>query len=234
MNTFTWKLLDFDTNLFGFKTAKIDEIKTGSVPNLVSDLKKNGIRYATYRVHSNEISLIHELENNGFVTVDGYVALKGDMSRASDITDSSIRIAQANDVPFLKEIASTIFTSSRFYNDPLIPDEKGGEMFSKWIENSIVGTAADEVLVITDHGDAIGFITIQYSGHIPLVGVHKHHQGKGHAKKLIQAAKKKLKDKEIQNIQIETQLQNIPAMRSYLSSGFKVVEAFFTLRWSDL
>lgn len=231
---FSWELLELDTALFGFKTAKIIQLGQEQVSSLIAELQKNKVRYATYRVPSTDIALLHELEKNMFCLVDILVSLQTSIREMTVITDSHIVDASISDIRELKQIASLIFQFSRFHNDPLIPNEKANELFALWIENSVQKKAADDVLVYKDKGRILGFITLQKTGHIPLIGVAPQAQGIGIAQKLLLAALHTFKKRHTYSIHIETQLQNLPAVRSYLTAGFKLTKSHITYRWSNL
>jgi len=231
---FKWTFQSFDTDFFGFKTAKIMDVTTNAVPDLLQDLKRNKINYASYRLLANKFSIIHDLEKNGFILVDGTIALELNNYETENKKFSKIRNATKDDISALRKIARTIFINTRFYADPVIPRRKAGELYAKWIENSVLGKAADEVLVWEENSKLLGFVTLQKSGHIVLIGVNKSTQGKGIGRILIEASLPYFKRWKAQTVFLETQTTNIPAIRSYQSCGFKIVDSFLTFRWTDL
>ncbi len=232
--TFSWEPLDLDTGIFGFKTAKITHVSPDTISGLKNDLQRNKVRYATYRLPSTDIPAIQTLEVHGFILVDILIGLKAEIENTVLTSDSYIGIANGDDIPRLREIASSIFRFNRFFNDPLIPVKKANEMFALWIENSVRGIAADETLVYRDKEKILGFVTLQNKGHIPLIGVAPHAQGKGIARTLLHAALHSFQKRGVFAADIETQLQNVPAVRSYTAAGFRITDSFVTYRWSDL
>lgn len=241
---YSWEHSPFDTEILGFVVAKIKNIKSGNVTSLVTDLKKNKVLYATYRLPANSFSLIYELEKAGFIIVDGLISLNIDLREVILLPiEKNIREAKRKDVQKLKRIAREAFFLNRFYTDPIIPKDKAPLVYEKWIENSVLGKKADKVLLfeegeiagfISKACKAIGFITLEKQGRIPLVAVSKDFQGKGIARKLINAALAQFKKWGVKEIQISTAMFNIPALRVYQACGFKIVESYFTFRWSSL
>lgn len=230
---FSFDLSQFDTDLFGFKVAKINSISTeDAVIDIIKKLRGEGVKYASYRIHANDFPIIHSLERNGFLLVDGLISLKGiipqDNERSKSITDASLD--QLDD---LKSLAREVFSLNRFYNDPIIPKDKANELYAVWMENSLKGKAADKVLVYMDKGEVLGFLTLQKNGHIPLAGVSEKARGRGIAKKLITYSFDIFRNWGSSEVFIETQMGNIPALRAYLSCGFKIVDSHLTFRWVD-
>ncbi len=229
----SWKLDDFDSEVFGFKVAKIETLDRENVKNLIKDLVTNKVKYATYRVQSNNFSTIHALEKSGFILVDGLISLDINTSNIEvGQPANQIREADKNDLKELKNLTSGLYSTSRIFKDNLISKDKANEFYVRWIENSILGKAADSVLIWEEDGKILGYITLQKKGQIPLLGVSKEARGKGIARKLTNASFNKFKEWKVENITIETQMGNIPALRVYSACGFKIIDSFLTLRWA--
>jgi ribosomal protein S18 acetylase RimI-like enzyme len=62
--------------------------------------------------------------------------------------------------------------------------------------------------------------------------VGKEFQGNGIGKMLVKSALSYIKDSGGDNAKIETQIQNISAIRAYASCGFKAIETYLTFAWS--
>lgn len=233
---YTWELNEFDTTILGFKTAKITSIESAQdVSALIKDLSDNKIEYATFRIEANNFNIIHALESAGFLLVDGLLALQ--LTLSEEITEMhhpEVIEATMNHLKELQQLAGTVFEDTRFYNDTVIPIEKANKIYEVWIENSLKKTAADKTFIWYENNSILGFITIQLKGHIPLVGVSQSARGKGIAKKMVQAAINEFKKHNISNVEIETQMANIPAIRAYQANGFKITQSYLTYRWSVL
>lgn len=231
---YSWDLLTFDTRLFGFKTAKINFVEAGSVRELISDLVQEKIEYATYRLPANNFSLVRELEQAGFLLVDGLLSLELDLKNMQLLSvDRNIREAKEQDIKDLREIAGRMLIANRFYNDPIIPKEKARQLYEDWAENSVHKKKADRVLVLEEDRKILGFITLEKLGRIALVAVDKNSQGKGIAKKIINAGLSIFKKWGVQKVYIETAIFNISALRAYQACGFKIASSYLTFRWSN-
>lgn len=228
---YSWKVDDFDSKVFGIKVVKINDLDPKQINNLVGDLVKNKVKYATIRVQSNNPGLVHRLESKGFILVDGLISLDLDLDRVELTTDSSIRDAKNSDVTQLKKLTTDLYSGTRITNDPLI-HARASEYYIKWIENSVKGEVADSVLVWEEQGEILGYVTLQKEGQIPLIGVSEKARGKGIAASLLHAAFAKFKKWKVKKISIDTQMGNIPALRAYQGAGFKIVDSYLTFRWA--
>src|SRR3989338_7402728 len=103
----------YDSKIFGFRVAKIhsinDPVKPSSldqsIKDLIRDLIKNKFVYATYRVAANKFPLIHSLEENGFILVDGLVSLETNIEDVVFEDVPEVRIANRKDKKNLESIA---------------------------------------------------------------------------------------------------------------------------------
>lgn len=229
---------DFDTIMLGLKTAKITLIEkpgdysevSQSVDALQKQLNDN-FQYASIRYPTEYFAVTHSLEDKGFRVVDVTVQLIAQIDVHS-IGKTTYRTAISGDIESIRKLAHGIFLHNRFFNDPLIPNEKSHELYATWAENCILKKAAQETLIIEEGGIIQGFIGIKKDGHVALIGVSKDAQGKGIGKQLISAALEKFSEWGLKESILETQATNIPALRVYQACGFKVTQSFITLRWS--
>lgn len=236
---YSWKLDKFDSEVLGFKVAKILDIKSNGsgkiledrLRSLLTELNKNKVRYASYRIRANDFPVIHALESAGFILVDGLISLSIDTFSAMPEVAPEIREARKSDLLKLKKLTSGLYSTTRITNDPLISKERANKYYMKWIENSVKGSAADSVLVWEEKGKILGYVTLQKKGQIPLIGVSEKARGRGIGKELIYAALATFKSWGLENVKIETQVANIPALRVYQACGFKIISSHLTFRW---
>jgi len=237
---YSWKLSKFDTEILGYKVAKIINIKNNgddvsilrNIHALNKNLKKSNIKYATYRVNANNYPVIHALEKSGYILVDGLITLETITNLGKHSTDSHIRIATKDDLTSLLEIAGNVFNVSRYYHDPVIPKDKANTIYKEWVKNTLLGKFGDMTLV-WEEKKVLGLITLDKKGQIPLVGVSKDARGKGIGRELIESALNKFGDWGIKKIIVETQMTNIPALSLYQSCGFIIVDSHLTFRWHE-
>ena len=228
---YSWKVDSFDSEVFGFKAAKIIDLGPKQVESIIKDLGKNKVSYATTRVKSNDFQLIHELEQSGFILVDGLVSLNIDVSSLERKIEPQIREAKNSDLLQLEKLTSSLYSNTRITNDPRTR-AFASKYYVKWVENSIKGEAADSILVWSQEKEILGYVTLQKKGQIPLIGVSEKARGKGIARSLLNATFAKFKKWGVKAVNIDTQMGNIPALRAYQGVGFRIVDSHLTFRWA--
>lgn len=230
---FSWKIDKFDSEILGFSCAKIQCLSSGGldISELITDLVKKKVKYAVIRIPGSDYPTVQLLEENNFKIVDCLVEMSLDLAKIKEVVPPNIRIASKNDMKKIEEIAAESFQDTRFFHDKFIPKKAAKKIYSEWAKNSILGKAADRVIVWESDGNIEGFATIQKNGHIPLVAVAKGAQGKGIGKDLCMGAITICREFGVKRAVIETQTNNIPAMRAYITTGFKIVNSYFTYRW---
>lgn len=245
---YSWKEDKFDWGIFGFKVAKITKIDssgsyqalTKRIEGLINELIKNKVSYATHRASSNNFQMIHALEQAGFILVDGLISLSLDLSSfepekkglEASQPGGLLREAKNSDFAQLKKITTNLYSGTRITNDPRTKPH-ANKYYIEWIENSVNGDAADSVLVWEEDNRILGYVTLQKKGQIPLIGVSEKARGKGIGRSLLHASFARFKKWGVETISIDTQMGNIPALRSYQGVGFKIVDSHLTFRWTS-
>lgn len=248
-----YRYSDFDSKILGLKTGKVDYFFPDHADSsllaqeLSRSFKEDGLEYVTVRLSGQDLNKIHSLEECGFKLVDGFLILLRGVEdlKLDNLTSIEVREATEKDVPLLQERVAPTFLSSRFFKDPLISKKSAVLMHQKWIENSISKQVAEHVLVACIENNPVGFITLEVDrdieefcgikmGHIPLIGTDPKYRGRHLGLQLTKAALEGwFKDQKVDYVRIETQLNNIPATRTYEAAGFRLVDNAVTLRWSS-
>ena len=112
---------------------------------------------------------------------------------------------------------------SRFAVDPNIPAKKTEELYTTWIDNSVLHGFADHVFTIQDHDEPdAAMITLRRRGgeiSIGLLATHPGHRRRGLARKLIKAAETIAAADGLQ-LEVTTQADNPEACAFYSSCNF--------------
>lgn len=239
--TFSWQYLDWDSKILERAVAKVISFEGRREPRLQGKLVKeltrsfseNEIVYATYRIYASEFVNIHALEQEGFLLVDGHMSLETNITGSTLHEANAIRIAKESDIPNLTKLASSAFSQTRFYNDPLVKKYQADAVYSEWVKNSIKGFMADRVFVWEEGGDIIGFITLKKNGNISLIAVSGAERGKGIGKSLVKAALNQFVSWGLKKSTVETQTTNVAALRTYQGCGYRIVSSHLTFRWAS-
>jgi dTDP-4-amino-4,6-dideoxy-D-galactose acyltransferase len=137
-----------------------------------------------------------------------------------------IRPFEAHDLEVLRKISRTAFGQTRFYSDPLFPDELCDALYDTWVRRSCMEGYADHVVVAETDGQAIGYVTCHSSpekseGTIGLIGIAQEGRGRQIGQQLLNAAFGWFKSQNLNTVSVATQGANIGAQRLYQKCGFR-------------
>ena len=123
-------------------------------------------------------------------------------------------------------LAQDLFKQSRFQQDSHT-HRLGKKINTQWMKNSMLGSAADDILVSRDlKGSVIGFITVKKQNGFfepVLIKVSDRYQGVGKGKNLMYKFFNYVATKNPQGfLTVNTMLHNTKALNFYHSFGFKV------------
>ena len=225
------KKLEWDTKFFRKKIGALifDEISEAGLMNDLEEARGNNYKYIMCQLKSPKTSTINMLEEYKFylsdvgviweMKVDKYlsnVKKRGLVSNANPIE------AKVKDIPGLQKMIKPMFPNSRFYSDPFFSHEEADNLHYIWIENAVLGEAADAVL----HMPNKGFVTCKKIedriGEIRLIGVKDGLRGKSLGQSLMDSSVKWFYENQIKNIRVKTQLKNTGAMNFYRKLGFSI------------
>ncbi|MES2480138.1 MAG: GNAT family N-acetyltransferase [Bacteroidota bacterium] len=218
--------LEWDSNFFGKKIAKIDSlelIKNAAQINRQIKESSFDLVYCFARQNEGNVEEIVNVIDNA-VWVDGKVTYLKEVQKQVNIDLTFI--GSANEMENgLFDLAIQTGIYSRFHTDKRFEPDQYINLYKKWIENSVNRSIADEVGVWRENELLEGMITIgEKSGRadIGLVGVDQSARGKGIATQLLRFAENFAYNKGFKELQVVTQQQNEPACRLYEKYGFEL------------
>lgn len=137
------------------------------------------------------------------------------------------RALDTDDRDTLYELAYESGKYSRFRLDERFGIRNFEKLYQAWIDNSLNGSFADEVLVYEESGTIHGLVTYKKQGNgavIGLIATSRERQGKGIGKKLLEVVEQRLVKESIYELKIPTQLENEAACSFYKKQGYTIVE----------
>lgn len=151
--------------------------------------------------------------------------------------DKDIRIAAPSDHKEVMDIASKVFSITRFHREQTMC-VLADEYHKIWAKNCLSGDQADIVLVYGENGVA-GFISLVYNSHtkdvrIVLIGVLPEKEGSGVGKRLLNAGIKWAQKVNAVNLCVRTEADNDAALAFYLKNGFRLKELSVYLRKDNI
>lgn len=225
-------LLDpFDTKIFDNDVYKL-HLKEGSGDGFLKLIRQvnKGIIFCFTPFSSENINL---LQQAGFNLISSRNTYKLDLNsylrknighypKGYKILDKSksIKLLQRKDIT---QLADTILKTSRYSKDKFLEKDKNRKIYITWVNNSLYGSYADEAFLIFNQSDLSGMITLKIkdqAGSIDLLGVIRKYRKKGLATYLLKKAVDYFKTRNINNILVTTEGENIPANIFYQRNNF--------------
>ena len=240
------EILDFDTDLFGFKIGKLTtrQLSCEKAKQVVEHCRADGIKCLYAELDIDDYVTLDAAGQNGFVMTDVRVVLEKNISdlngdKRSIVEGYCIDKQTGNaDEQALEQLAKEMSRVSRFAFDKKMPENASDKLYVIWVKNSVAKAQADEVYVARElkTKKPVGIITCKKKsqhGEIVLLGVNKEHTRKGIASVMLNQACCYFKDSGLNKVTVATQGKNLSALRLYQKNGFFVCEisAVFHL-WS--
>ena len=231
-----YQMLDWDTDFFGVKVARINELSLNQnhLSEFFSELKTKGVNLI-YWPSSQEIEEVIVKRYNGILADKKTIfavdlgSLNFEKFISTDIVEP---FTQSMSVSDLQDLAIQSGEYSRFSVDEKIPREKFVGLYNIWINRSLSKEIAEEVLVIRDGKRVAGMVTLGNKngrGDIGLIAVDGNYRGKQYGEKLVRAAQGWFVKNGYEFGQVVTQGTNVPACNLYKKCDYSIekVEYFY-------
>lgn len=221
--------LSWDSKFFGYKIGKIElrDLDAGGIEREVAWAKQHGFAllylFGEARVPLSSLWL----EENRCRHVDTRVTYEKSGLAHKEGFVSTVRREPAEDGQ-LYELAYESGKYSRFNLDPQFGKESFQRLYRAWVDNSVFGALADDILVYREGSRLGGFCTVKYrkdKATIGLIAVSPDQQGKGVGRDLWDAVEARAAQQGCESISVATQLANAGACRFYEKMGMKIVES---------
>lgn len=215
--------LNWDSNFFHKKIYKL---------TIDKNFDETKFKEITKTIDADLIYIFYSHQNNAFLNHIGaklidekvlyikpveYVE-NTDLTGVSNYTDTNSHHAE------LLNLALISGQYSRFKIDPVL-NSGFKKMYETWVNRSISFEIADIVFTYNENNSIKGFVTIkinELTATIGLIAVDEKYQGKKIGKKLLSAVNHWCFNKNIEHIEVATQLANKQACHFYSRSGYIV------------
>jgi len=224
---FECKYLDWDTEYFGVKSARVNlfnvvsESEQEEIINFCSDYSFVTISNID---NQNENNLWLSSKTKSFL-VDMNIQLIKNLKGIQDINsieNISIEAKYEYDEKLI-EIAKNSFNHSRFFNDPNLPINLARNIYSYWTKCAFENEKKFFV-IYKDKEATTGYILFSLHDDyclIELIAVNSEYQGMRIGYKMINKLESYLVKQNITKIKVGTQVNNLSAIRFYTSCGFE-------------
>lgn len=230
------KILDWDTNYFGIKCARV---------TLREEISKNEWINIRNFIIENDFIVIDNINNNStnnffisnllgaFLTDINFQFEKTLGNEINEILDINYKVVIKNNLEYndeIVDISKNSYKYSRFFNDPFLNKNNSKNIYCHWVESSFL-KENKFFLYILKNNEILGYILFNIDEKnkkaiIELISVKENYIGKNIGTKMIKELEKYLKNyyKDIEILQVGTQSNNIKAINFYVKNGFKVKE----------
>jgi dTDP-4-amino-4,6-dideoxy-D-galactose acyltransferase len=223
-----YRLLEWDTRFFGYKIASIEPINIGlsELGAIIKDLRDNNFALAYCFINPKDSVSVDSITQVSGLLADEKITYSINLNPDQSIVSENV-IPYDSESPTeqLKTLTLQSGVYSRFNIDPDFRNNEFNNLYLEWIDKSVSGKIADEVLVYKEGDEIQGFITLKIgniAGSIGLIAVDEKHRGKSIGKKLLNSAFNYFRENGIRKVEVVTQKANLGACRFYEASGFEV------------
>lgn len=154
------KKLNWDTNFFGFNTAKIldilppidiepdKEVYAKLLEGINHFLNESNIKYILWQIDSRNINLIQAACETGYILIESRLHYYTNLLDFNYPERFTVRLATTSDIDSLSDAAvKMVNIYDRFHADNFLPKDKVDKLMAKWVEASINNKFADGVIV---------------------------------------------------------------------------------------
>ncbi len=229
MNTqLLFQILDWDSNLFEYKVAKISaqNLNRNYLKKILSRLSRLNIKLVYWFVDPNDKKSNEAAKKNGGFLADDKITYKISPSNYNFQELDNQHLQSYLNKPINKNILSLALQSgfySRYRQDKKFAHNEFTKLYTRWLERSLNGEIAKDVIVYLDNESEKGLVTLEVKdnyGSIGLLAVDKKYRGRSIGRQLINAALIKFKAYGINKVKVTTQKKNMGACKFYEKIGF--------------
>jgi len=219
-----YEILQWDSDFFGFKVARITSsgLSSRELVLMLKKLKGNNVKLVYWACDSEHVPPEKTVQDHGGLCVNERVTygvyLPGlNLEKypppfiVDEFTDSKAS-------PQLEKLAVLSGRYSRFNLDPNIPPHKFKEMYLLWINQSINGSMADHVFVVKINNLIRGMVTVSIQneiGRIGLLSVDPDARSRRVGTTLVRFAQNWYISQGCKTAKVVTQKENVQACRLY-------------------
>ncbi|BBB47857.1 GNAT family N-acetyltransferase [Pelolinea submarina] len=224
MNT---EILKWDSEFFGFKTARILDrhLDINQLTSSLQNLRSKNTRLV-YWASSEEVSF--DVRSLGGQLVDKKAVFEANLDQCPSLpVPPGIKVTgYTQDIPqqIMLDLAVQAGEYSRFARDPLFPRDKFVALYKEWMRKSLTHELADEVLVAFTKEIPAGFVSVsgrERYGEIGLIAVDAAFRGEHLGQALVSAAQNWYRGRGLNHARVVTQADNQAACRLYRKCGYE-------------
>ncbi len=218
---------------FGIAISSCEPTTPEDVVASVFDSRRQRDALLIARVSTDSAAAIQEIERHGGTLCDVLVTATRSLEAVPWNTERSgasveLRLATHKDADAVASVAERAFADFRghWHTDPRIPRELAIGLYRKWAFDLVRGIGSQlAVHVVEDStGRIVAFIAVRYLeaglADVPLTAVAPEARSRGLLAFMIAEIDALLSRQQVRTLAYETQIGNLPALRTVLRHGF--------------
>ncbi|WP_396194525.1 GNAT family N-acetyltransferase [Flavobacterium sp.] len=210
--------MEWDSTFFGLRVGELD------------------FNESQYFINEADYDLLYVVSNDDFnLKLKGFensfseqkIKFYKELKEPQQLSTNVFSFKETDAIQEVYELAYESGKHSRFLLDRKFGHEKFKELYQRWIDNSISGKFADDVLLYKIQEKSVGLLTyktIDKKAFVGLIAVSSQQQGKGIGGILLKHLEGFLYNKGIESLTIPTQHQNKQACYFYNKLGYSISE----------
>lgn len=213
--------LEWDTNFFGYKVGSC-YLSNGE-----------GLDFKLFSLQSKSYKLVYinsevELNIDRIKLADKKVVLSIPIKKEEREIENDVLVYNYDQQSYqqLQSLAYASGVYSRYKIDKNFVNNEFRNLYTKWLDNSLIDTDYPKVFVVSNGKRLLGFISYDLTSkslaRIGLIAVSNEARGLGIATDLIKHVINQCLKYEIEDLEVVTQFANIPAMALYQKLGFDI------------
>lgn len=229
-NKFRYYDLDWDNKYFEIECGKVvlnDTISDKEMDYIIEYCRKWDFTTIVNSNNNSQNNITLGKKSEAFLT-DINIQFKKNVEKKKYIYDDKIRISDkfpSNED--ILNITKKTFEKSRFFNDMYLDKSKSRSVYCHWI-NCAFNKLNKYYITYNDGGRIVGYLLFnlnynESTATIELIGIDTRYKGRGIGKKLIYSLENFAYKKDMEYINVGTQVDNISAINFYIKSEFKYI-----------
>lgn len=246
----------WDREHFGYGVAVIETILTAEegyprdravaerlLEAFLDWCRSRAVRFASMRLSSRQLPVIHALEAAGFRYIESYIYNVVDLDRVPPAAEpvAALRHARPEDQEYMCRYAHGAFTTHRFHADPFVDPAKAESLYFKWIQSAFADPGR-KVLVMDQDGRPAAFMVYRDEDWRHTLGLRSaslnmglldpEARGRGLGTRFYHALFEHFRKEGFHIVESGLSLRNQVSLNWHNRTGFRVVSTHVTLhRW---
>lgn len=234
---------ELDTNLFGFKVAKLNKQSPDYV-SIIENFKRSGVKMILSRVDANDLNYVNKLEEHGFLIKDIQLTYSFNLSQKTPntVTKYPFSIVPYNVSHFneLLEITRDSFNGyGHYFADERLDKNCCAKIYPDWLRRCCTdSTLSDYIFVAEKDNVAIGFLVaklVTNKDEKVMVGVIGAVSSKHRNLNVFQALNiyslETARREGMNRVENNVLINNIPVITAYSKLSFQIVRSEITMHY---